>query len=94
MPWQFMEKETKTTALVTVISIATISVFQINNKTLFDMNGMGFYCFFLGLFTGVAGVVISLFPTIAKYGQGLLIGGGLVILIGFSICTNGFGLVK
>ena len=90
-----MIRETKIAALITVIIIVAVSASQLNSSTGFDTTGgMGSVCFELGILAGFVGLILSCIIKTAKYGQGILIGSGVLLLIGFSLCSGGFGLIK
>ncbi len=90
-----MVKETRVAALITVVVIVAISAFRQNNGTMFDATGgMGVSCFLLGLIAGVTGLFLSAFRRVASYGLGMVIGSGILSLIGYGLCSSGFGLIK
>ncbi len=90
-----MTNETRISAGMTIAVIAIISAFQRSNDNMFDVSvGMGIPCFSLGILAAIIGLIVSIIPKIKSYGQGMLIGGGILILIEFSISSGGFGLVK
>jgi hypothetical protein len=89
-------RETTISAVVTIVIILLISFLGMNGKsTMFDATGgVGTYSFWLGVIAVVIGLILSVISETRKYGQGILIGGGLLLLIGLSLCSGGFGLIK
>lgn len=82
-------------ALVKVIIIVAVSAFQFNSSSGFDATGgRGVVGFELGILTGFVGLILSCIIKTAKYGQGILIGSRVLLLIGFSLRRGGFGLIK
>lgn len=84
----------KLSALITIAVVLIFSAFQIRSGyDMFDATrGMGTAAFWLGILALIIGLILCIIPQSRKAGQGMLIGGGLLLLIGFSLCTGGFGI--
>lgn len=82
-------------ALVTIGVVLLISLAQVSSPDMFDRTGgFGTTAFWLGLLAAIIGLILSIFVKTRQFAQGMLIGGGILMLIGFSLCSGGFGLIK
>lgn len=81
--------------LLTIGIVLLVSVTQAGHPDMFDKTGgFGTSSFWLGFLAAVAGLILCIFIRTRKFGQGMMMGGGILLLIGLSLCTGGFGLVK
>jgi|GEM_PF-4785763 len=81
--------------LLTIGVVLLVSVAQVGRPDMFDeTGGFGTSSFWLGFLAALAGLILCIFTQTRKFGQGMMMGGGILLLIGFSLCTGGFGLVK
>jgi hypothetical protein len=86
-------KEIKIAAIATIGIVLSISLVQsssMNNSNV--IWGVGFSTLLLSIVAIIVGIILSLIPASRKYRQGILIGGGILLLIGIGCCTGGFGL--
>ena len=81
--------------LITTVIVLLVSVTQIGRPDMFDSSGgFGTASFWLGILAAVIGVILCIFLKTKQFGQGMILSGGLLLLIGFSVCSGGFGLIK
>lgn len=88
-------KERTTAAVLTMLVVMIIAAFQGADRNVLDVTGgIGLCTFWLGVLAGVIGIVVCIPVDYRRYGQGIIIGSGLLLLTGLSICTGGFGLIS
>ncbi len=82
-----MMNKTKITALITSLIGAAFTIFtRLQNQAYWSLGiGMLDVVFLIGF--GLAGVILCCWKNLVPVGQGLFIGIGITVLIGFSVCT-------
>jgi len=80
--------KTKITALSTSLAGLAFTVYtRLNNHTYLWPLSIGMLDFVFITVVGIAGVILCCWKTYEPIGQGLFIGIGITLLIGFSVCT-------
>ena len=82
----------KLSALITVAVVLIFSALQLAGNKHFNAVDVaaeiGLSTVLLGALSVVIGLVACIIPHLRKAGQGMLIGGGILFLIGFSLCSS------